>query len=119
MREFTWSSERPQPSSLDKVPKDKLYLQNVLVVHKSIARKLAKFYSSHMTLWNEMRTHQAYYNCKPNTWASVLERVTSLFFMMLLMSEDGRGLRVESVPIESNAAGQGSCHVDIDGRVYM
>jgi hypothetical protein len=94
-----WSEERPRPYKITDKHFSSFYYLNTFVCHKSIARRLAKFYVESEPLFETWRALPHVQSAKPHTWASMLERTTGMYFCMLLASEEGRDLRVEQIPI--------------------
>jgi hypothetical protein len=48
--ELSWSVERPCPEKFKDVSPDNLFLLNVFICHKSIAKKLAGFYNKNKSV---------------------------------------------------------------------
>jgi len=113
---FEWSEEKPIPSSFESLSDGKLFLFNTFIAHNSIVDRLVSFYSNHDRLLRSF--YGSFYFQDPTTWASMLERVTCLFWMLLSLSETGRHLTFKDFPLDEHFSGQTVEHVDCDGRVY-
>jgi hypothetical protein len=95
---------------------DKLYLLNAFCCEKKILERYVHFLNAHEISLERFRQQQTF--LLPQDWASMLERLTCLYFLLLERSETGKHLSFQEFKIDQHFAGEVVDHVDCDGTIY-